>query len=81
VVEYLFIGPLVAILLTWLFNRTRGILYPVLLLHTAINNSQRLLPTTTLFPVLLTGVIVAIIIIDRMWKHRAAPEPLGSSPT
>jgi membrane protease YdiL (CAAX protease family) len=69
VVEYLFIGPLVAILMTWLYNRTGGSLLLAILLHTAINNSQRLLPTTMLFPVLLTAFLVAVVVIDRMWRR------------
>jgi membrane protease YdiL (CAAX protease family) len=70
VLEYLFLGPLIAILFTWLYNRTGGIVLLTILLHTAINNSQRVLPTTTLFPVLLTGLIMIVIFTDRMWRRR-----------
>jgi membrane protease YdiL (CAAX protease family) len=70
VLEYLFLGPLIAILFTWFYNRTGGIVLLTILLHTAINNSQRLLPTTTLFPILLTTLIVAVLVTDRMWRRR-----------
>lgn len=61
--------PRFAILFTWLFNRTGNLLLCILL-HTAINNSQRLLPTTSMFPLLLTCTIVAVIFTDRMWRRR-----------
>jgi membrane protease YdiL (CAAX protease family) len=77
VVEYLFIGPLMAILFTWIFNRSRGSLAAAVLLHTAINNSQRLLPTTTAFPVLLTGVVVAVIFTEKMWRRRNVQASVG----
>jgi hypothetical protein len=57
------------ILFTWLWNRTAGNLLLVIALHTAINNSQRIVPTTTLFPILLVALIVCMIVKDRMWRH------------
>lgn len=80
IVEYLFIGPLIAILFTWLFNRTGSLLLAIAL-HTAINNSSRILPATALFPVLMTIVIVAVVVAERMWRGgRAAAnvEPVAA---
>ncbi|HET7436562.1 MAG TPA: CPBP family intramembrane glutamic endopeptidase [Thermoanaerobaculia bacterium] len=70
VVEYLFIGPLVAILFTWIVNRSGGSLAVAVLLHTAINSSQRLLPTTLMFPIFLTALVVTVIFTERMWRRR-----------
>lgn len=70
VVEYLVFGPLLAILFTWLFNRTGGNLLLCMALHAAINNSPRFIPGSAVFPVLLLGFIVAVIVRDRMWVRR-----------
>ena len=71
IIEYLFIGPLLAILFTWLFNRTGNLLLAIAL-HTAINNSSRWVPTTMLFPILLTGLVVVLIFTERMYRRRRA---------
>ena len=72
VVEYLVMGPLLAILFTWLFNRTGGNLLLSMAFHAAINDSPRLIPGSAVFPVLLLAFIVAAIVRDRMWVRRAA---------
>jgi CAAX protease family protein len=70
IIMYLFIGPLLAILFTWLFNRTNYHLLSVIALHVAVNNSSRFLPETSMFPVLLTVLIVVLVFTDRMWRLR-----------
>jgi membrane protease YdiL (CAAX protease family) len=69
IVVYLVIGPIFATLFTWLFNRTRGALLPAICLHTAVNNSSRFVAETSMYPVLLIVFVVAVVIMDRMWKH------------
>jgi uncharacterized protein len=70
IVEYLFIGPLLAILFTWMFNRTGGNLLLAMALHAAVNNSPRFIPGSAVFPVLLIGFIIAVVVRDRMWVRR-----------
>lgn len=76
IIEYLFTGPLIALLFTWLYNRTRG----NLLLVMAMNNSGRVLPTTTLFPILLTALIVVVVITEKMWRRDSAAVPPHPTP-
>jgi membrane protease YdiL (CAAX protease family) len=71
IIEYFFTGPLIALLFTWLWNRTAGNLLLAMALHMAINNSGRVLPTTTMFPVLLIGLIVALVFTEKMWRRLA----------
>lgn len=80
IIMYLFIGPLLAILFTWLLNRTNYHLLSVIASHVAVNNSSRFLPETSMFPVLLTVLIVLLVFTDRMWRLREpeAAEAAGS---
>lgn len=81
VVEYLFIGPMLSILLTWMFNRTGGNLLLAIVFHMAINNSARVLPTTVMFPVFLTLLIVTVVIVERMWRRDFRPRVAVDSDT
>ncbi len=57
------------ILFTWLYNRTRGNLWLVVLLHTAVNNSAGFwLPITAGVYVTMSIATVTLIIADRMWR-------------
>lgn len=62
-----------AILFTWLYNRTKGkSLLPVLLLHASMNATNDYLPRVKLTVYALLGVVVLIVVFtDRMW--RSAP--------
>jgi uncharacterized protein len=71
IVEYLVFGPLLSILFTWLFNRTGGNLLLCMAVHAAVNNSSRFIPGSAVFPVLLIGFIIAVIVRDRMWVRPA----------
>lgn len=73
IVEYLFIGPLVAILFTWLYNRTGGNLLLAIVLHMVVNNSQRIVPATGVYSALLLLFIATLIFTERMWRRRVAP--------
>jgi membrane protease YdiL (CAAX protease family) len=61
-----------AIIFTWLFNRTKGSLIPVLLLHTAINTTSLFLPRHFIISSLvMTGVALVLVFTDRMWKKKS----------
>ncbi|MFX4263353.1 CPBP family intramembrane glutamic endopeptidase [Pelotomaculum propionicicum] len=59
-----------AILFTWLYNRTKGkSLLPVLLLHASMNATLDYLPRIKLTVYAVLGVVVLIVILkDRMWR-------------
>lgn len=42
ILEYALIGPLLALLFTWLHNRSGGVLLLAIVLHTSLNNSDRI---------------------------------------
>jgi hypothetical protein len=58
-----------AVLMTWLYNRTAGNLLLALVLHTAANNTGRVLPSTGTFSVLLMLFMVGVVVADRMWRR------------
>lgn len=70
VLEQVFVGPLISIFFTWIYLRTGGNLLLAVVLHTAINNSARLLPTTMLFPILLAALLVGLLFTERMFRRR-----------
>jgi membrane protease YdiL (CAAX protease family) len=80
IIEYLFTGPMFALLLTWLYNRTAGNLLLALVLHTAANNTGRMLPSTGTFSVLLLLFIVVVVCADRMWRRPRRGTRYASSP-
>jgi membrane protease YdiL (CAAX protease family) len=71
----LFFNLLVAILMTWLYNRTNGSILAPALFHPAMNtfgNQFEVVPVTI---ALLTLVTVLAIVVDRMWKKLPAGNP------
>ena len=73
-------GMCMAIIFTWLYNRTGGNLLLMVVLHTATNLSTGwLLPINAgvyIGTVLLT---VTVVVLDRMWQRPATP-PIGVKP-
>ena len=58
-----------AILFTWLYNRTKGNLWMVVLLHTALNNTAGFwLPVTAGIYATISILTLTLIITDRMWQ-------------
>lgn len=59
-----------AILFTWLYNRTRGNLWLMVLLHTAVNNTAGFwLPVNAGVYATMSLLTVMLIITDRMWQR------------
>ena len=57
-----------AILFTWLYNRTRGNLLLMVLLHTAANNTAGFwLPITIAMYAMMAMFVVVVISLDNMW--------------
>lgn len=65
-----------AILFTWLYNRTKGkSLLPVLLMHASFNATNDYLPRVKLTVYALLGIIVLVVIFtDRMWRFKPIAE-------
>ncbi|WNC72357.1 type II CAAX endopeptidase family protein [Thalassotalea psychrophila] len=59
---------MLGIIFTWLYNRTGGNLLMVVLLHTAMNSSPRLIPFSEQMGLFLFLAFVSMIIFDRMWR-------------
>jgi membrane protease YdiL (CAAX protease family) len=59
----------------WLYNRSRGSLIPVWLMHGMSNNMAEFLPRAKI-PVFTLGCVLLILLVikDRMWKRQAQPE-------
>jgi len=58
----------ITIMLTWLYNRTRGSVLATALLHTIGNLSFEFIPTTLAAEIIQIIIPVMLIFIDRMWK-------------
>lgn len=62
-----------------MFSRT-GVLLPCLLLHAGINNWPRILPSGSLYPLLFSAFLLALVFSDRMWRARAVHEGSNALP-
>jgi uncharacterized protein len=63
-------GPyllVVSILMTWLYNRSRGALLSPVLFHAAMNSFPFLLPASPALRPLIFVWVIAVVIADRMW--------------
>lgn len=72
-----------AILFTWLYNRTDGNLLLMVVLHATVSLAAVVVPYTTLSLVPGTLLIVGLVIRDRMWRTlpqaaEGKPLPLGN---
>jgi membrane protease YdiL (CAAX protease family) len=60
-----------AIVFTWLFNRTGGSLIPVLFLHSSRNTTSLFLSRNFIVSEMLFLVFAVVVVIkDKMWKRR-----------
>lgn len=71
---------LLGILFTWLYNRSGGNLLLVVVLHTALNNTVRVIPFTEYAGLGMMALLLALVITDRMWRRRGQAST-GSNPT
>ena len=60
----------IAIILTWLYNRTGGSVLATALLHTIGNITFEFLPVTLASELIQLGVMLVLILTDRMWKKK-----------
>ncbi|HJN39407.1 MAG TPA: hypothetical protein QGH28_04425 [Chloroflexota bacterium] len=60
------------VILTWLYNRTKGSVLVGTLLHAWMNATARFLPATLLTLALLLAVLILVIVRDRMRRSQTA---------
>jgi CAAX protease family protein len=53
---------LIAIPFTWLYNRIAGNLLPAVVLHTAFNNTPRIIPTTAQMGPVMLAIFAAMVL-------------------
>lgn len=67
---------LLAVVFTWLYNRSRGGLLVVVLLHTSVNNTSGYwLPVNVGLTVVLLVTAGILVVADRMWERPRMPSP------
>jgi uncharacterized protein len=59
---------MLATMFTWLYNRASHNLLLAVVLHTAFNNTPRLLPQTEQMAMFLMAILASMIIYDKMWR-------------
>jgi len=60
----------IGIAFTWFYNRTRGSILAVALLHASWNASVGFIPRTHAFYALMAGVLIMMVFCDRMWEKK-----------
>jgi membrane protease YdiL (CAAX protease family) len=60
----------IGIAFTWFYNRTRGSILAVALLHASWNAGVGFIPRTHAFYALMAGVLIMMVCCDRMWKKK-----------
>jgi len=69
IIGYLLLGPVYAVLYTWLYIRTGGSLLLVIVLHTMMNSIDLILaPSPSIVFVLL--LVITLVITDKMWRTK-----------
>ncbi len=63
---------ILATLFTWLYNRTNGSLLLAVVLHTTLNNTARLIPSTEGMGLSFIILFIVILIINRIWRRETA---------
>jgi membrane protein implicated in regulation of membrane protease activity len=71
---------LASIIITWLYNRSRGSILVAGVAHTAANTSLAFLPNLDwgLYTVMLAIIALLLVLIDRMWKRLPQEDPAVS---
>ena len=78
IVTYLILCPTLAVIFTWLYNRSGGVLLLALVLHMAVNNTGRFLPSAPSVAWLGVALAAVLVIAERMWKP--LPKPSEATP-
>jgi len=68
-------NPVVAILMTWLYNRTNGSILAPVLFHSAMNAFGNQFSIITAGNVLFLGLTIHAIVYDRMWEKLPFDHP------
>ena len=70
--------PFITILFGWTYNRTKGSILAPAIFHASMNSMNPLsaaFPITTAGSLLLVGLAVAVVIVDRMWRRLPEDHP------
>jgi membrane protease YdiL (CAAX protease family) len=60
---------ILATLFTWLYNRTNGSLLLAVVLHTTLNNTSRIIPSSEGMGLSFIILFIAIMVFNRIWKR------------
>ena len=77
-IRVIFLIPL-AILLTWIYNRSGQSLLCTALFHAAMNTFPFVLPYSRPMLALVFPWAIWVVIQDRMWRRRTQPEPAAAA--
>jgi membrane protease YdiL (CAAX protease family) len=69
-----------AVIFTWLYNRSQGNLLIMVLLHTAINVTSGIVAPAVGLIVTTVLAVVGMILVDRMYRKTPADQPGNTSP-
>jgi uncharacterized protein len=68
---------MLATMFTWLYNRASHNLLLAVVLHTAFNNTPRVIPQTEQMALFLMAILASMIIYDRMWQPKPCHNPIN----
>jgi membrane protease YdiL (CAAX protease family) len=68
-------NPIFAILMSWLYNRTRGSVLAPAIFHAAMNAFGNQFSITTAGNVMFIGLVIFVIVYDRMWEKLPSDHP------
>jgi len=68
---------LLSVLIVWIYNRSRGSILVAGFAHAATNTVQAFIPIPNMLTLYLTlfGVVLVLVLIDRMWKKLPSNHP------
>jgi membrane protease YdiL (CAAX protease family) len=69
-----------ALIFTWLYNRSKGSLLVMVLLHTTVNVTSSIVTPAVGMYIITTVVVVLMVIFDRMYRKLPPSELLQTSP-
>ena len=71
----LFLNPMFAIFMSWLYNRTKGSVLAPAIFHAAMNAFGNQFSITTAGNVMLIGLLIFVVVYDRMWEKLPSDHP------